>query len=140
MRRYRARISGPLLDRIDLHVDVPRLPPSELRPDSPDGESSEAIRERVARARAIQQQRAGTLNAQLSQADTMAWCRLEPRDQALLERAIDSLQLSARAMHRILRVARTIADLADSPRIATVHLGEALGYRRADRGQDTLAA
>ena len=140
IRRYRARISGPLLDRIDLHVDVPRLPPSALRPDAPEGESSEAIRERVARARALQRQRAGTLNAQLSQSGTLAWCRLEPRDQALLERAIDALQLSARAMHRILRVARTIADLAGSHGIATAHLAEALGYRRADPGSEAAAA
>ena len=72
--------------------------------------------------------------------DTLAWCRLEPRDQALLERAINSLQLSARAMHRILRVARTIADLAGSPGIATAHLAEALGYRRADPGDAAAAA
>ena len=140
IRRYRTRISGPLLDRIDLHIDVPRLPPADLRPDAPDGESSAPIRARVTHARTIQQQRAGALNAQLSHSETMAWCRLEPRDQALLERAIESLQLSARSMHRILRVARTIADLAGSPWIATAHLSEALGYRRADRGQDTLAA
>jgi len=140
IRRYRARISGPLLDRIDLHVEVPRLPPSELRPDAPDGESSAAIRERVVRARAIQHQRAGRPNARLSQSETMAWCRLGERDQALLERAIDALQLSARSMHRILRVARTIADLADSPHIATAHLTEALGYRQADRGSGLQAA
>ena len=140
IRRYRARISGPLLDRIDLHVDVPRLPPSELRPDAPEGESSAAIRERVARARARQHARAGCPNARLSQAATMAWCRLTPSDQALLERAIDALQLSARSLHRILRVARTIADLAGSESIATAHLGEAIGYRGADRGIEAAAA
>jgi len=140
VRRYRARISGPLLDRIDLHVDVPRLPPSDLRPDAPEGEASATIRARVGRARALQVRRAGVANARLSQAETLACCRLEPRDQALLERAIDSLQLSARAMHRILRVARTIADLADSPGIASTHLAEALGYRRIDRGTDQQAA
>ncbi len=140
IRRYRARISGPLLDRIDLHVDVPRLPPAQLRPDAPDGEATSEVRARVERARSLQQQRAGKPNAQLTQAETMAACRLDPRDQALLERAIDALQLSARSMHRILRVARTIADLAASPHIATVHLTEALGYRRADRDPATLAA
>ncbi len=133
IQRYRARISGPLLDRIDLHVDVPRMPPAELRPDAPDGEPSADIRLRVERARLLQQQRAGKPNARLNQAETMATCRLGERDQLLLERAIDSLQLSARSMHRILRVARTIADLADSPHIATAHLAEAIGYRRADR-------
>lgn len=138
--RYRARISGPLLDRIDLHVDVPRMPPAQLRPDAPDGEASGEIRARVERARLLQQQRSGKLNAQLNQAETMATCRLGERDQLLLERAIDSLQLSARSMHRILRVARTIADLADCPHIATAHLTEAIGYRRADRGAETLAA
>ena len=140
IERYRGRISGPLLDRIDLHVDVPRLPPAELRPDAPAGEDSAAIRARVEAAHAIQQQRAGCLNAGLSQAATMAWCRLQPHDQALLERAIESLHLSARSMHRILRVARTIADLAGNPTIATAHLTEALGYRHADRSPRRRAA
>jgi magnesium chelatase family protein len=140
IRRYRARISGPLLDRIDLHVEVPRLPPSELRPDAPAGECSDAVRARVVRAREVQRQRAGKLNAQLDQAGTLACCRLGAHDQALLERAIDALQLSARAMHRILRVARTIADLAGSEQIASAHLAEALGYRRADRGAEAQAA
>ena len=135
--RYRARISGPLLDRIDLHVDVPRLPPSALRGDAPPGEDSATVRARVEAARERQQARAGCPNAQLGQADTAATCRLEPADQALLERAVDALQLSARSFHRILRVARTIADLAASERIATAHLAEAIGYRRLDRGQAT---
>lgn len=135
-RRYRAKVSGPLMDRIDLHVEVPRLPPQELRPDAPDGEPTASVRERVVRARALQTDRNvnGKVNAQLGQADTMLHCRLEPRDQALLESAIERLQLSARSMHRILRVARTIADLADSVLIQTPHLTEALGYRRVDRG------
>ena len=98
------------------------------------------MRARVADARAIQHSRSGKANAQLGQAETMATCRLAAHDQMLLERAIDALQLSARSMHRILRVARTIADLANSPHIATVHLSEALGYRRVDRGVAALAA
>jgi len=140
IRRYRARISGPLLDRIDLHVDVPRLPPSDLRPDAPAGECSDTVRSRVVCAREVQRQRGGTLNAQLDQAGTLACCRLGARDQALLERAIDALQLSARAMHRVLRVARTIADLASCPQIGSTHLAEALGYRGAGGGIDALAA
>src|SRR6476619_2759299 len=133
IQRYRARISGPLMDRIDLHVEVPRLPPAELRPDAAAGEDSATVRARVVAARALQQARAGACNAALGQAATAAHCRLATADQALLERAIDSLQLSARAMHRILRVARTIADLAGSESICTAHLTEALGYRRMDR-------
>lgn len=129
--RYRARISGPLLDRIDLHVDVPRLAPGELRMDAPPGESSADVRRRVEAAWQRQLTRTGTPNARLDQAQTLASCRLSGSDEALLERAIDTLQLSARAMHRVLRVARTIADLADTGRIGTPHLSEALSYRRA---------
>lgn len=92
------------------------------------------VRARVIRARAVQYGRAGKANAQLSQAQTMASCRLSGGDQLLLERAIDQLQLSARSMHRILRVARTIADLGASAQIQTPHLSEAIGYRRMDRG------
>jgi len=132
--RYRARISGPLLDRIDLHIDVPRLPPSELRPDGPEGESSATIRARVEAARARQYQRSGCTNAALDHAGTLHHCRLATDDQTLLEHAIESLQLSARSMHRILRVARTIADLAHSEAITTRHLTEAIGYRKLDRG------
>lgn len=139
IRRYRGRISGPLLDRIDLHVEVPRLPPSQLRPDGPAGESSGIVRARVVEARQRQHARAGTANANLSQADTFACCRLADADQALLERAVDTLQLSARSMHRILRVARTIADLAGSDDIGTPHLTEAIGLRRAMRGESAPA-
>lgn len=134
IRRYRARVSGPLLDRIDLHVEVPRLPPSELRPDAPGGEPTETVRARVIEARLRQHARAGKPNAGLDQAQTMAACRLSEPDQALLERAVDALQLSARSMHRILRVARTIADLDGAQAIATAHLTEAIGLRRAMRG------
>ena len=133
VRRYRSRISGPLLDRIDLQVEVPRLASSELRIGNVPGESSERVRERVVAARERQLARAGTPNARLDQAQTREACRLEAADEALLERAMDGLQLSARALHRILRVARTIADLDGSDVIRTPHLSEALGYRRFER-------
>jgi magnesium chelatase family protein len=131
--RYRSKISGPLLERIDLHLEVPRLPPAELRPDAPPGECSDVVRARVMRAREVQQRRAGRCNAHLDQSETNAVCRLAPDDQAMLENAIDLLQLSARSMHRILRVARTIADLAGSTDILGPHVAEAIGYRRGER-------
>ena len=98
------------------------------------------IRDRVVRARAIQQDRCGRANARIDQAQTDAHCRLAARDSPLLERAVDSLQLSARSLHRILRVARTIADLADSADIQTPHRAEAIGYRRLERGRERAAA
>jgi magnesium chelatase family protein len=133
IRRYRSRISGPLLDRIDLQVEVPRLAPAELRMGQVPNESSAGVRERVVAARERMLARTGTPNARLDQAQTREACRLEAADEALLERAMDSLQLSARALHRILRVARTIADLDASAAIRTPHLSEALGYRRFER-------
>ncbi|MBU8977351.1 YifB family Mg chelatase-like AAA ATPase [Lysobacter sp. MMG2] len=140
VRRYRARVSGPLLDRIDLHVEVSRLPPAELRPDAPGGEPTHAVRDRVIQARARQHARAGKTNAALDQPETAAACRLADADQSLLERAVDALQLSARSMHRILRVARTVADLAGAETIATAHLTEAIALRRAMRGLDSPGA
>lgn len=137
--RYRSRISGPLLDRIDLHVEVPRLPPQALRNGNV-GEDSASVRTRVVAARVLQLARAGVPNAQLDQAQTDHHCRLRNDDQLLLERAIEHLQLSARSMHRILRVARTIADLDDSAVIATHHLTEAIGYRKLDRAVGTASA
>ncbi|MBS0211689.1 MAG: YifB family Mg chelatase-like AAA ATPase [Proteobacteria bacterium] len=138
--RYRARVSGPLLDRIDLHVAVPRLAHADLRPDAAPGEDSSTVRARVMRARAVQLRRSGKPNALLGQRETERVCRLATSDQALLERAIDALQLSARATHRILRMARTIADLAGSEAIVTAHLGEAIGYRQLDRRHGASAA
>ncbi|MGB3393849.1 MAG: YifB family Mg chelatase-like AAA ATPase, partial [Stenotrophomonas sp.] len=131
--RYRARISGPLLDRIDLHLQVPRLPPADLHGDAPAGETSAMVRARVVQAHARQLQRAGKPNAHLSPAETLRDCALARPDQALLEQAMERLQLSARSMHRILRVARSIADLAACDAIERPHLAEAIGYRQLDR-------
>ncbi|AXI82986.1 YifB family Mg chelatase-like AAA ATPase [Xylella taiwanensis] len=133
IRRYRRRISGPLLDRIDLQLEIPRLAPHVLRPNTPRGEHSATVRRRVTDARTLQYSRQGGLNAHLGQAVTERHCYLETADQKLLERAIEQLQLSARSMQRILRVARTIADLDGSTLIASMHLHEAIGYRRFDR-------
>jgi magnesium chelatase family protein len=131
--RYRGRVSGPLLDRIDLHVAVPRLEPSELRSDAAPGEASASVRARVVAAREVQLTRSGKPNAQLLPNELDQHCRLTDDDQQLLEAAVEQLQLSARSMHRILRVARTVADLANCDQIATSHLAEAISYRQEDR-------
>jgi magnesium chelatase family protein len=138
--RYRARLSGPLLDRIDLQVPVPRLAPHEMRGDAARGESSDVVRLRVVAARERQLARSGKTNAALGQAETERHCNLRDRDHALLERAMAALQLSARATQRILRVARTIADLEGETSIATAHLTEAIGYRQLDRDELRPAA
>jgi magnesium chelatase family protein len=131
VRRYRARISGPLLDRIDIQVEMPRVPLAELGSAGATGEASAAVRGRVCAARARQLQRAGKPNAALDNRDVERDCALAPGDRSLLERTLDRIGLSARAYHRILRVARTIADLAGAERIGTAHLSEAIQYRRA---------
>ncbi len=135
IQRYRSRLSGPLMDRIDLQLSVPRLAPHEMRSDAPRGESTANVRARVIAARDIQMQRCEKTNARLSQSETEKYCYLRTHDQTLLERAMETMQLSARATHRILRVARTIADLANSASIETLHLSEAIGYRQLDRNQ-----
>ena len=134
MLRYRARLSGPLLDRIDLQVEVPRMAPSELRGDAPRGEATAVVRARVLAARERQLARAGKTNTALSQAETERDCRLRDAEQSLLEKAMATLMLSARSTQRILRVARTIADLDGASAIERAHLVEALGYRQLDRG------
>jgi magnesium chelatase family protein len=133
IRRYRARISGPLLDRIDLHVEVPRLPYRTLRSANRE-ESSAVVQERVIIARERQLARAGQPNALLGPREIERDCRLTDADHNLLERFMSQLSLSPRAYHRILRVARTIADLAAEPHIGTAHLTESISYRALDRG------
>jgi magnesium chelatase family protein len=129
---YRSRLSGPLLDRIDLHVDVPALPYRALA-DAEPGEPSAAIRDRVIAARARQHARGPRWNARLSSTDLRRVAPLDGSGHALLERAAARLGLSARAITRVRRVARTIADLAGRPAIATAHLAEALQYRVLDQ-------
>ena len=127
--RYRGKVSGPLLDRIDLQIHVPRVRAAELRRDAPAGEPSAQVRERVLAARDRQLARQGRPNGRLSPRETQAHCNLADADHALLEQACDRLQLSARAHQRILRVARTLADLAGSDAIGTPHVAEAIGFR-----------
>jgi magnesium chelatase family protein len=127
---YRARISGPLLDRIDLHVAVARVPASEIATDAPDGESTAAASERVAAARTRQLARAGKLNRDLSAADLRLIARPTSAARELLLQAFETLRLTARSYHRVLRVARTIADLAASAVIEPVHAAEAVQLRR----------
>ena len=130
--RYQKRLSGPLLDRIDIHLTVPRVEYEKLADDRL-GESSGAVRARVEAARAIQAARfagAGTVtNAEMGPAQVRAWCALDAAGEGLMRAAMRQLQLSARAYHRVLKLSRTIADLAGAERVAASHLAEALQYR-----------
>jgi magnesium chelatase family protein len=138
---YRSRVSGPLLDRIDLHVEVPRLPAAELRGIAR-SDSTEVVAERVAAAHHRQLVRQGRPNATLSAAELSAILRVEHEATTLLERASEKLGLSARAYHRILRVALTIADLAADASVKSSHVAEAITWRQFDRGagaDDTAA-
>ena len=133
VQRYRGRISGPLLDRIDMHVEVPAVSIRQLQGPSV-GETSETVRDRVLAARQLQGQRQrSTVNAELDSASLEAHCGLDSPSRTLLETAFDRLGLSARALHRIQRVSRTIADLAGSAGVTSDHLAEAIQYRTLDR-------
>jgi magnesium chelatase family protein len=131
-----------LLDRLDLHVEVPRLAAREFT--APAGERSEttaAAAERVARARRLQVVRQGICNARLTDAGVQRWCRADEAAQRLLANAMERFGLSGRAWQRVLKVARTIADLADTPAITAAHVGEALTLRCLDdRGATAPAA
>lgn len=131
IQRYMSKLSGPLLDRIDLHIEVPAVPYKELR-DRADGTSSAEIRERVEQARAIQQRR-GFYNAHIPPAALRKLCALDDAGERTLEMAVRRLGLSARAHDRILKVARTIADLGGSEGVQAKHLAEAVQYRSLDR-------
>ena len=130
--RYRGKISGPLLDRIDIQIEVPAVPQNDLLKQA-DGEPSATIRERVEAARQRALQRQGKPNAQLSVSEIDKWCAPDAQGEALLRQALTRLNLSARAYHRVLKVARSIADLAGSEDILTTHIAEAVQYRRMDK-------
>jgi magnesium chelatase family protein len=130
--RYRNRISGPLLDRIDIQIEVPAVPQEDLLKQAA-GESSTSIRARVEAARQRQLARQGKPNAQLTVSEIDALCAPDATGEALLRQALARLDLSARAYHRVLKVARSIADLAGHADILTSHIAEAVQYRRMDR-------
>ena len=136
VERYRERISGPLLDRIDLHVEAPAVSFDDLRSDET-GEPSAAIRERVFACRQVQQKRFGSgkvrVNARMSSQQFRKFCTLDSEGEGMLRMAMDQLNFSARAHDRILKVARTIADLAGSDAISGEHVSEAIQYRTLDR-------
>ncbi len=134
--KYRAKISGPLLDRIDMHVEVPRVSHEVLRKGSPEGEETSAqIRQRVVTAQKLAIARCGKVNAALSTVDVKKYCTLSEQGHQILEQAMDQFGLSHRAYHRILKLARTIADLAHSEQIEIPHLSEAIAYRKLDRSK-----
>jgi magnesium chelatase family protein len=137
VQRYLGRVSGPLLDRIDLHVEVPAVRYRDLA-DTRAGEPSAAIRARVLAAREVQRERFGArpdvhANAHMAPRDLREFCKIGEGSDALLRTAITRLGLSARAYHRVLKIARTIADLGSSESIETAHVSEAIQYRSLDR-------
>jgi magnesium chelatase family protein len=136
IRRYRQRISGPLLDRIDLHLEVATNTRELFEKDPKPSTSSASVKANVTRARARQIRRQGVINSELSTKEVNRVCKLAPHDTELLRKAVDKLNLSMRGYHRILKVARTIADLASAEQIESHHLMEALGYRKMDRMLD----
>jgi magnesium chelatase family protein len=136
IERYMSKISGPLLDRIDIHIEVPAVSFGELSGER-NGTNSAEIRDQVVAARRIQQTRfAGTrtrCNAQMTHRQTRAACRLDAEGTAVLRASVTELGLSARAHDKVLRVARTIADLEECAAIAAQHVSEAVNYRMIDR-------
>lgn len=137
IKKYRSKLSGPIIDRIDIHVEVQPVDIRDLIYQSGEkGESSKDLRERVIRARKIQEKRFGSptkLNAHLKAKEIKRFCKMEPGAEAFLEKAISKLSFSARALHKILKVARTIADLEECDIIRKSHLAEAIQYRALER-------
>ncbi len=132
--RYLNRLSGPFLDRFNLSIEVPLLPQGALQSGTENrGETTEQVRKRVFLARKMQFERAGKINSQLTTREIERDCQLSAQDALFLETALTKLGLSVRAYHRILKVSRTIADLAGEANIQQLHLAEALGYRAMDR-------
>ncbi|MDH3327406.1 MAG: YifB family Mg chelatase-like AAA ATPase [Gammaproteobacteria bacterium] len=132
--RYKNKISGPLMDRIDMHIDVPRLENvNQLSDKDPNTESSLQIRQRVQAARDRQSARNGHCNAQLEVKEIEKYCKLDDSSQQFLNQTIEKLKLSNRAYHRILKVARTIADIEEQDNVTIKHIAEAVNYRRFDR-------
>ena len=131
--KYRKRVSGPILDRIDLHVEVPAVKHEKLTKKEPTGESSKVVRQRVQAARERQQKRFKgtglTCNAEMTAKNIKKYCKLDEKEEIFLRQAVVQMDLTARAYHRILKVARTVADLAGVEKIESSHLGEALQYR-----------
>lgn len=134
IQRYRSRISGPLLDRIDMHIEVPPVPLKDIQSTTTEEETSETVRKRVVKAHQRQLQRNKHVNALMNTQDIKRFCKLDKSGAQLLEQAVTRLGLSARSHNRILKVARTIADLNDEENISMSHISEAIGYRRLDRG------
>ena len=134
MLRYRNRLSGPLIDRIDMHVELLALPVEHLLGEVPAGtENSATVALRVAAARRVQMQRQGKLNARLTPPEVWRMCRLQRESRVLLSTAVSRLGLSARACHRVLKVARTCADLAGAPQIRRTDVAEAVQLRVLDK-------
>lgn len=138
--RYLSRLSGPLLDRFDMSIEIPSLPKGTLSEGGDRGESTEVVKQRVWQARQVMLKRNGKVNALLGSREIEHFCALEKSDAEFLEHALHQLGLSVRAYHRILKVARTIADLSGCEAIHKSHLAEALGYRNMDRLLKQLTA
>lgn len=139
--RYLSRVSGPLLDRIDLQSEVNRIPTDEFDRQSTDrGATSEEVKQRVLQAHQTQMQRSPQANGQLNVKQIEAFCPLKPKEKAFINQAVEKLDLSFRVYHKLLKVARTIADLQGEQHIQRQHLAEALGYRSFDRTLKQLSA
>ena len=138
IQRYRSRISGPLLDRIDIQVEVLRPKTSILSTPAKQAENSKTVRDRVIESRQIQQRRCGKPNALLSNSDLTQFCHIEGETLELLEHATQQLYLSPRACHRILKVSRTIADLDQAQNIESKHVAEAIAFRHLNTGQNYI--